>query len=124
MEALIARDIILHVIHDHIRCLLMGALFARCTIGKPDFVFFCIESGRAGNRFSCPIDYKILRGYFAMIDFSVVIVRLVPENHLFRGDGTSDIQIAFNRGIFQIGRAFDRDIFLKCRILLRGQFTT
>ena len=94
---------ILHVIHDDIRCLLMEALIARCTIGKPDFVFFCIESGRAGNRFSCPIDYKILRGYFAMIDFSVVIGRLVPENHLVRGDGTSDFQIAINLGFFQIG---------------------
>ena len=94
MEALIARDIILHVIRDHIRCLLMEALFARYTIGKPDFVFFCIKSGRAGNRFSCPIDFKILRGYFAMIDFSVVIGRFVPENHLVRGDSTSDFQIA------------------------------
>ena len=38
-----------------------------------------------------------------MIDFSVVIGRRVPENHPVRGDGTSDFQIAINRGFFQIG---------------------
>ena len=52
----------------------------------------------------CPIDIRILRGYFPLIDFSVV-GRLNPENHLVRGDGTSDIQIASNRGVFQIGIA-------------------
>ena len=114
---------ILHIIHDDIRGLLMEALIARCTIGKAYFVLFCIEGGRAGNRLSCPIDYKILRGYFPMIDFGVVIGRFVSENHLIRGDSAGDFQIAINRGVFQIGRAFDRDIFLKCRILLRGQFT-
>ena len=51
---------------------------------------------------SCPIDIRILRGYFPLIDFSVV-GRLNPENHRVRGDGTSNVQIASNRGVSQFG---------------------
>ena len=83
-----------HIAIDTFCGLLIVAMIARCSIGKAYFVLFYIEGGRARNCLSCPIDYKILRGYFAMIDFSVVIGRRVPENHLVRGDGTSDFQIA------------------------------
>ena len=92
-----------HIAIDTFCGLLIVAMIARCSIGKAYFVLFYIEGGRARNCLSCPINYKILRGYFAMIDFSVVIGRRVPENHLVRGDGTSDFQIAINRGFFQIG---------------------